>query len=546
MTFSFLYKVRFRISLFLLLTTMLLLSCSFINGSTASEAENDAIEESSAGNENASASSSSGSPSDTQAQADAPVQSNANTFLDLTEELRTSITVDGIRQHLQAFQGIADANNGTRASGTSGYDQSAAYVQARLEEAGYDVTVQLFEFRFRYDASTVEQLGPSPTRYVYFDEFASLAFSPAGSAEGLLQAVGIQEPLRGDTPSGCDAAQFEGFVPGNVALVKRGICPFAEKANNAEAAGATAMLVFNDGSESDREGVIFGGTLGDGHRGTIPVIGLSFHTGEELYRQSLLEDVRVAITVDVVDETREAVNVLADTTAGRDDFVVVVGGHLDSVPAGPGIQDNGSGTATILEIALQMAQLDVVPTNKVRFAFWGAEEFGLLGSRHYVEELSRTERNNIALNLNFDMIASPNYALFVYDGDHSAFSAASTGGAAPQGSEDIEQVFHSFFAEQGLDLKETAFDGRSDYGPFIQNGIPAGGLFSGAESAKSRRDVTLYGGTINEAYDQCYHLPCDTIDNINWDALDVMSDAAAHTVLVFALTEKPVADVFPD
>ena len=181
---------------------------------------------------------------------------------------------------------------------------------------------------------------------------------------------------------------------------------------------------------------------------------------------------------------------LADTPTGRPDRTVVVGAHLDSVDAGPGVNDNGSGTAAILEVAKQMAALRVQPTNRVRFAFWGAEEFGLLGAEHYLANLPKAELKNLMLNLNFDMVGSPNYVRFVYDGDGSA-----TGTKGPSGSGNIERVFLDYFASQRLPTAPTAFDGRSDYGPFIDRGIPAGGLFTGAEGIKSAAEAAVYGGT---------------------------------------------------
>jgi Zn-dependent M28 family amino/carboxypeptidase len=225
-------------------------------------------------------------------------------------------------------------------------------------------------------------------------------------------------------------------------------------------------------------------------------------------------------------------NVLADTPTGRADRTVVVGAHLDSVDAGPGVNDNGSGTAAILEVAKQMAALRVQPTNRVRFAFWGAEEFGLLGAEHYLANLPKAELKNLMLNLNFDMVGSPNYVRFVYDGDGSA-----TGTKGPSGSGNIERVFLDYFASQGLPTAPTAFDGRSDYGPFIDRGIPAGGLFTGAEGIKSAAEAAVYGGTAGVAYDPCYHEACDIYPtNVNSTVLDQMADAIADATLQFAMT----------
>ena len=223
--------------------------------------------------------------------------------------------------------------------------------------------------------------------------------------------------------------------------------------------------------------------------------------------------------------TYTTTNVIAETTSGDPNNVIVVGAHLDSVGVGPGINDNGSGSAMILEIAEQMSK--VKPRNKVRFIWFGAEESGLLGSEAYVASLSVQERSQIAAMLNFDMVGSPNFVRFVYDGDLS--DSPPLPGGAPEGSAAIETLFLDYFASQGLATEPTAFDGRSDYGPFIEAGIPAGGLFTGAEGIKTAEQAAIYGGVAGEQYDPCYHLSCDDIDNLSLTALDQMSDAALRT-----------------
>jgi Zn-dependent M28 family amino/carboxypeptidase len=456
-----------------------------------------------------------------------------------TSALRAAVTVEGVREHQAALQAVADANGGIRTSGTPGYDASVDYVVDKLLMAGYQVTVQPFDFPFFEELSTpvLEQISPNPTIYPPNDAagFATMVFSGSGDVTALVQPVDVIIPP-GASPntstSGCEASDFTGFTPGNIALIQRGTCTFALKAQNAEAAGAVGVIIFNEGQPGRTDAFV--GTLG-GPVVTIPVVGTSFAVGEELYTLSLTSAVTVHLFVDAISEIRMTENVLAETPEGRDDRVVVVGAHLDSVLEGPGIQDNGSGSAVILEIALQMAALGIEPRNKVRFAWWGAEEFGLLGSQFYVDNLSKRKIKNIALNLNFDMVGSPNFVRFVYDGDGS-----DTPLAGPNGSANIEDIFLDYFAEQGLPTEPTAFDGRSDYGPFIAVGIPAGGLFTGAEGIKTEEQAVIYGGTAGEQYDPCYHLACDTFDNISLEALDEMSDAAAHAVLTFAMTTAAV------
>jgi len=174
---------------------------------------------------------------------------------------------------------------------------------------------------------------------------------------------------------------------------------------------------------------------------------------------------------------------------------------------------------------------------RVRFAFWGAEELGLIGSEHYVNSISNKNLNSIFANLNFDMVGSPNYVRFVYDGDGS-----DTDPAGPAGSGQIEEVFTSYFDSQGLASDPTPFSGRSDYGPFIAVGIPAGGLFTGAEGIKTPEQAAEYGGTAGVAYDPCYHQACDTFANVSVNAITEMSDAAADAVLTLARTRTGFFD----
>jgi Zn-dependent M28 family amino/carboxypeptidase len=456
-----------------------------------------------------------------------------------SSKLRRAVTVNGIQKHLDAFQSFADQSNGTRVDGTVGFEKSVDYVAAKARGAGYNVTVQRFTFdRWEETAPPVfQQLTPTAKTYAEGSDFLTMEYSGSGDVSGRVQATNdivIPPTATPSSTSGCEAADFAGFVAGNVALIQRGTCTFRQKAENAKAAGAVGVIIFNEGQPGRTEAV--NGTLSPPLFDR-PVLGASFAVGNELYD---LTKTATGVSVHIATQTRvfstPSANVLADTPTGRADRTVVVGAHLDSVPEGPGINDNGSGSAAILEVALQLQKLHVQPTNRVRFAWWGAEEFGLLGSEYYVSHLSKTELKNIDSNLNFDMVASPNFVRFVYDGDGSG-----TGTKGPTGSANIEKVFNDYFAAQGLATDPTAFDGRSDYGPFIDRGIPAGGLFTGAEGIKTARQAAVYGGTAGVAYDPCYHQPCDTITNINNTALDQMSDGIADATLQFAMTTSSVS-----
>jgi Zn-dependent M28 family amino/carboxypeptidase len=452
-----------------------------------------------------------------------------------TEDLREAVTVDGVRSHQAAFQAVADANGGTRLAGTSGYDDSAQYVYDTLVATGYfNVEIQPFTFTgYRpLGPSTLEQTAPDAVIYTEDADYNLMSQTNPGDVTGLVTGVDLALGDPSTSTSGCEASDFAEFPAGDIALIQRGTCTFELKAENAEAAGAIGVIIFNQGNTDDRKGLI-NGTLSDGYSLTgPPVFEATFDRGVEWASTPGLE---LHMIADVEREPVETSNVIAETMTGRDDRVVVAGAHLDSVPQGPGIQDNGSGSAAILEIAVQMAELEIEPRNQVRFAWWGAEESGLVGSQFYVDNLSKREIKNIALNLNFDMIGSPNFVRFVYDGNGS-----DTGVPGPNGSGNIEQVFLDYFADQGLANEPTVMGSRSDHAAFVAAGIPAGGLFTGAEGIKTEAQAEVYGGTAGDQYDPCYHLACDTFANISLTALDQNSDAAAHAVLTFAETTSAV------
>ena len=447
------------------------------------------------------------------------------------DKLLECVTVDNVRAHQQAFQDIADANGGTRASGTPGYDASAAYVADQMEAAGYDVTIQPFQFPFFEEnvPGQFDQVSPNPTTYGYFIDFAPMTYSGSGDTTATAEGVDIIDPTgqpANTSTSGCEAADFAGFTSGNIAIIQRGSCSFAQKATNAENAGATGVVIFNEG-QPGRTGA-FLGTLGTPGSG-IPVVGTSYAIGDDLATNSAV----TRLFVDATSEIRDTVNVLAQSKKGDPDNVVMAGAHLDSVEEGPGVQDNGSGSAAILETAIQMQK--VHPRNQVRFAWWGAEESGLLGSTYYVNTLTQEELDQIALYLNFDMIGSPNYFFGVYDADESSFPAPVP---VPPGSTDIEDTFEAYYESVGEPYQDTPFSGRSDYQAFINSGIPAGGLFTGAEGIKTAEEAEIYGGTAGDQYDPCYHLACDTFDNISLKALDVNSDAVAYATLNYAMSTE--------
>jgi hypothetical protein len=455
------------------------------------------------------------------------------------------VTLEGVREHQAALQKIADNSNdpvypGTRAAGTVGYDRSVDYVAGLLRKAGYNVTLDPVNITFNFPAQ-LRQLTPLQAEY----ETGVFTGSGSGEVQGNVIPVDINLTGNRASTSGCEPADFAGLDfsgDNDIALVQRGTCFFGTKAYYAEQAGAEAVIIFNQGNTPDREALIVAdatsvdepipGAPGPVTHG-IPVVGASFADGVALAQAGSTAFVKVLPA-----ETREDFNVIAELPGKNSNNVVMAGAHLDSVIEGPGINDNGSGSAALLETALTMAKLK--PENTLRFAWWAGEEQGTVGSQDYVDGLSAAEKDRIALYMNYDMVGSPNYIFMVYDADESTFEAPVT---VPPGSTAIEDLYESYYTAIGEPYDDTEFSGRSDYDAFIRAGIPSSGLFTGAEEIKTAEQQAIWGGVAGEQFDQCYHEACDTYQNVNLHALEVNSDLIAFAMLTFAYSTESVNGV---
>ena len=464
-----------------------------------------------------------------------------------SRKLRDAVTTKGILAHEGALQAIGLLANGNRLAGTSGYDASALYVGVRAGVAGLNVSSQAFDYEldiladYKQPILRVTSGGPRRSfnpgiggaQFEFGGDFGSNYGTQSTDITAPVWAADVRYPA-GPTPngntSGCEVEDYAGMPAGAIVIVQRGTCPFATKFALADQVGAGAMLISNEGNPG-----VAGRTLPiwfDVTGLATPSAAVTIETATALANgvQTGLTGLRARVRIDWRPGTYPTKNVIAETRSGDPNKVIVIGAHLDSVGTGAGINDNGSGSAMNLEIAEQVAKLKL--RNKIRFVWFSAEESGLLGSEAYVASLPDSERAKIAAMLNFDMVASPNFARLVYDGDLS--DSPPPAGGAPPGSADIERLFLDYFASQGLATEPTAFDGRSDYGPFIDAGIPAGGLFTGAEEIKTPAQVALYGGTAGLPFDICYHQGCDNLLNLSTRGLDQMSDAAAHATITLA------------
>ncbi|MER5965145.1 M28 family metallopeptidase [Streptomyces sp. NPDC002057] len=453
----------------------------------------------------------------------------------LAKKLVRETTGQDAFKHLQKFQAIADSAGGHRAAGSLGHDASAAYVYTQLKKAGYNVSYQRFDFEYtETQAEKASVVSPAP-RTLDIKAMTYTKSTPVGGITAGLVAV----PVDADGTTGCEPGDFaSGTFTGKIALIKRGGCTFAVKQENAAAAGAAAAIIYNntDGALS--------GTLGAATAGKIPTGGLTQAEGNQLAADLANGPVSLSLEIRQLQQIRSTNNVIAETKGGNAANTVMLGSHLDSVTAGPGINDNGSGSAGLLQTALELAASKEKVRNKVRFAWWSAEENGLLGSEHYVKNLTALDKSEIKLYLNFDMIASPNYGLFVYDGDDSDATGA---GAGPAGSAQLERDINDFLDKGGIPHEGTDFTGRSDYGPFIGVGIPSGGTFTGAEGIKTAGQAAKFGGQAGIAYDVNYHAKGDDLKNVNRKAFDINIDVIANAVGTYAhdisSLRKPVVSV---
>ncbi|PPR01460.1 hypothetical protein CVT24_001864 [Panaeolus cyanescens] len=419
--------------------------------------------------------------------------------------------------HAKEFVKFSKLSNGTRVFGSEGHQASIRYIKKLLDDTKYyDTEFQTFNYLYSQGTAAFQANG---TNY----DTAWFTYGPGGT---------VVAPIVPVNDLGCTPGDYPAAVAGKIALIKRGTCEFGLKIALAGSAGAAGALLYNNAP-----GSIGGGTLGAPSRPEGPYVAAGSLTGAdgEALRATILAGSEVigTLKVDAVNEDRTTSNVIATTKRGNKDSIVVVGGHTDSVVAGPGINDDGSGTIGILELALKLPLFNV--KNAVRFGFWTAEEFGLVGSEHYVTNLPQEERDKIALYLNFDMIASPNAGYFIYDGDGSAF-----GLTGPPGSAHIEKTFEDFFAKKKTISAPTEFSGRSDYGPFLDVGIPAGGLFTGAEGVMTEDEAKWWKGKAGVAYDVCYHKDCDGIDNLNLPVWVLNTKAAAHSIATYANSLKGI------
>ncbi|ODM18114.1 hypothetical protein SI65_06902 [Aspergillus cristatus] len=436
--------------------------------------------------------------------------------------LQERIDPDNLLARAKALFQIAESsvdeyNHPTRVIGSEGHRGTLEYIYETIHALGdyYQISTQDF---------------PAVTGNVYESRLV-LGHDVPKSAQpmGLTPATKDNQPVYGSlglvSNFGCEESDFPDLT-NKIAFISRGTCPFGTKSELAGKAGAVAAVVHNN-----EQGPL-SGTLGTPTPNHVATFGISDEDAAPYLKQLKHgEDVDGIAYMDAVVNTITTTNIIAQTTEGDSENCVMLGAHSDSVEAGPGINDDGSGTLSLLEVATQLTNYHV--NNCVRFAWWAGEEEGLLGSDYYVSVLPADENRKIRLFMDYDMMAGPNFAYQIYN---------ATNAANPIGSEELRDLYIDFYESNGLNYTFIPFDGRSDYDAFIKNGIPGGGIATGAEGIKSKKEEEMFGGQAGVAYDSCYHQLCDDVSNLNLTAWEWSTKLISHSVATYALS----FDGFPE
>jgi Zn-dependent M28 family amino/carboxypeptidase len=424
-----------------------------------------------------------------------------------------------IQEHLEALAQIGEEHDGVRTAGTPGYTASVDYVIAELRALGYTVTTPVVEMTVYRElpGSTIEIEGGET--FSGGPDFHAMIYSGGGDLTAPVATVGFEDSPGGEGARGCDASDFDEFPAGAIALTAPGAeCFRRQVVQNAQAAGAVALVGASPSwaeGQARRPTLLFPDIQ-------IPALAAIGPVGDAL-QEAANSGADVHIRVEVELEPAFVHSVVAETP-GDPERVVMMGAHLDSVHDGPGINDDGSGVAALLEIARVVA--GGVDGGRIRFGFWAAEEYGTYGSRDYVAGLSDADRTALRAYLNLDMVGSINGVPFVYDGRF-----------APSGSDAIADYLVAALEAAGVGAELRDLGGASDHAGFAEAGIAVGGIFSGATELKSDAEATAFGGDAGEPMDPCYHLACDTVANVDVAQVATFGQAAAVAALALARGE---------
>ncbi|CAF2045669.1 unnamed protein product [Rotaria magnacalcarata] len=479
--------------------------------------------------------------------------------------LAASIRIDEVMIYLNELQRIATVSNGTRAVNTHGFNATLDYIVNYLTvNTNYKVNKNYFDvrnFALATNPILISSINGVQKSYNYSTDISTADFYHVKFSTSVKFSKNMQ--LTAIPNVGCTDDDWQKALPppeGRVALLKRGICSYRDKAKYATKYKVAAILFFNDGILPDRVSPLEVNLAQDN---TLPALFLSFSVGQSLVNAALdlSTNANVQLTIDTKDLPNFPVgNICADTPTGDPSQTIVIGSHSDSKPVGAGINDNGSGTAANLALAMTLARLFRSPAYpkykyRVRFCWWGAEELGLLGSNFHIKQAKTLNAigdrlSDYLVNLNYDMLGSSNYMFGIYDG---RTAKNDTPPKALPGSNQVTALFRDWFIRNKLPWDYTDFSGRSDYAAFLAEGIVAGGLFSGADDMKTQKQRDRYdkmlgqglGGISGITHDPCYHRACDSIQNINLFGYEKMVQAAAYALEFLGRQDDLKAWLYP-
>ncbi|KAH7312648.1 hypothetical protein B0I35DRAFT_437457 [Stachybotrys elegans] len=421
------------------------------------------------------------------------------------EKLEAVITTEGLERHLWSLDKLGRENGGNRAFGTPGYQASSDYLMEQIgahdgeEDKEFRIWKQYFNHTFA-ETREISLTGPNGEDVEVF----TLIYNHATPVPEGTTAQLVDLPVDDARGSGCFADQWaDTEVTDKLVLVKRGVCAISDKIRLAKTHGALGVILFHNVDSTPNIG-----SLGASNIGSLVPVGMVRMSVGEAWRARLIagEELTVTLLVDALFEDRETWNVFAETIEGDPDNVIVLGAHLDSVPAGIGMNDNGSGVVAQIEILKALRRFRGI-TNKVLFVWWGAEENGLIGSLYYTAGLTEEEADKIRFYYNYDMIGSPEPVYGIYVGENPGDMVGAS-------------LLHDYLVAHDRPAYYGGFGTGSDYLGFLNLGIPSSGIHTGG------------GGTV----DPCYHLACDVYGNFNLDALTVNTKAAAVGAAVLALS----------
>lgn len=451
---------------------------------------------------------------------------------DTASKLDACIQQSSLWQRLREFQRIADANpdpqgHGNRDTGTPGYEASVDHVARIMRSVGYHVMIQPYTFQANQVVGT-PSFGTASGAYAFERDW----FVARRSGRGTLTAP-VQPPS--GPLDGCSPADFAGFGRGHIALLARGACSVDAQVANARDAGAGAVVLYTT------EGAPFETHLDD--QADIPVVGFaSSSVGEALlhrYRSGNAPLVHIEVRLERVGGVDY--NVIADSPYGDPRHVFVVDAHLDSI-YGAGMLDNASGSTSILETALALAN---TPTkNRLRYIWFGGEELGLLGSQSYTSNLTPSELHRIVFDFDVDVTATPNYDIEIADPAKAGNVGRFPPNVVPE-SRIGNDAIKDYFSAIGVVARPVFFgnDG-TDSNSFSLVGVPNTGILTRQDCCKGPSEVRTWGGFLGD-YEgivpgfngECVDVPdrwCDDLSNNDPFVLGLVSKAVAQVTLQLA------------